>query len=364
MVYLALIIFAFLLFQLFNVLLNLLFLQRITGMGRTISGIRISILVPARNEEENIGCLLESLRDISELVHEIVVYNDFSEDNTEAVVQQHAGICSKIHLIGPTELPVGWLGKNHACYQLSQKATGDYWLFIDADVKLEKGLIEDAVSFMGSRKLTLLSFFPIQQQVTFGEKASVPIMNYILLTLLPLIFVRMSPFSSHSAANGQFMLFKADDYKRIQPHCLFRSAFVEDIAIARYYKKNMFKIACITGDTRVKCRMYRSYNESLNGFAKNIFMFFGNQPVLALLFWVFTSFGVVLAAAVSLRFFLTFLVAMILIQLGVAIIGKQNPFYSILLLPIHIFFLIHVIYKSFLTRRSKGLLWKGRNIYT
>jgi hypothetical protein len=73
--------------------------------------------------------------------------------------------------------------------------------------------------------------------------------------------------------------------KTSQPHLVFRSSAIEDISIASYFKQKKEKIACLTGDKRIQCRMYKSYQEAMNGFSKNIFMFFGNIPALALLFW-------------------------------------------------------------------------------
>jgi len=364
MIYWAYISVAFLGFQLFNVLLNIIFPQNIRGKYRSIPNVTVSILIPARNEEKNIGYLLDSLRNISKINLEVVVYDDQSEDNTVAIVEKFMVTNPKLHLIESKELPTHWLGKNHACYQLAKVALGDYLLFIDADVMLEKGLLEDAISFMKSKQLALLSIFPYQQQNTIGEKATVPIMNYILLTLLPLIFVRISPFSSHSAANGQFMLFDAATYRRIQPHQLFRNSPVEDIAISRYYKREKIRIACITGDKRVRCRMYQSYRESLNGFTKNVFMFFGNQPFFAVLFWGCATLGVVPVVSVNNSYLFPYVIVIILIQVGVSKIGRQNPLYNVALLPIHLLFLIHVILKALLTSNKKGHLWKGRNIYT
>src|SRR5690606_28081384 len=135
-------------------------------------------------------------------------------------------------------LPKGWLGKNNACHNLAQHAKGKYLLFLDADVRVGDSIIKNTVSFTKKHKLGLLSIFPMQIMETLGEQSTVPNMNYILLSLLPLLLVRNTNFSSLAAANGQFMHFHAEIYPQTLPHQRMKNSKVEDIKIARFYKKN------------------------------------------------------------------------------------------------------------------------------
>jgi glycosyltransferase involved in cell wall biosynthesis len=361
--YLAYISLAFVAFQLGNVLLNFVFRQKIHKPHSPFKG-KVSILLPARNEEHNIGNLLDDLTKMKNSNFEIIVFDDQSTDNTSAIVQKKANTDKRIKLIQSDGLPAQWLGKNHACYQLAKAAKGNYYLFADADVRLHGNVVENAVSYMENRQLGLLSVFPVQIQKTIGEKLTVPVMNYILLSLLPLIFVRISPFSSHSAANGQFMLFNALNYKKTQPHKVFKSSPVEDIAISGYYKKQKIKVACTTGESRIKCRMYSNYKEAVNGFSKNVFMFFGNHPVLAFLFWIFATLGfipVMLSQPGILPYYIS---AIILIQLVYSFISKQNPLLNLVLFPLQLLFLLQVMIKSMLNKIHKQYSWKGRKIYS
>jgi glycosyltransferase involved in cell wall biosynthesis len=363
MQYLAYISIGFVAFQLANVLLNLFFRQRIRKTMLPPKG-KISILIPARNEEHNIGLLLEDLREMKSNSIEIIVFNDQSTDNTSSIVQNHAIADKRIKLIQSEGLPQNWLGKNHACFQLAKQATGSYYLFLDADVRLANSIIEDAVSYLEKHHLSLLSVFPIQIQKNLSEKISVSIMNYILLTLLPLISVRISPFSSHSAANGQFMLFRATCYKKIQPHKIFKTSAVEDIAISRYYKKKKIRIACITGDNRIKCRMYKNYKQALNGFSKNIFTFFGNHPALAFLFWIFAALGFIPIWLSQPNLLLIYISLTALTQVFYSVISKQNIVLSTLLFPAQLFFMLQVMTTSILNHKNQQYSWKGRNIYS
>jgi len=362
MLYLAYISFLFLCIQLINTLLNFIFKQKIKSDESEINTI-ISVLIPARNEEENIFNLLSDLSKCSNPNLEIIVFDDESTDETARIVENFAKKDKRITLIKSEGLPNDWIGKNYACYKLAQKAQGNYLIFIDADVRINDSFIFDAVNYLKNLNLKLLSVFPVQIQINFGERISVPIMNYILLTLLPLIFVKISPFSAHAAANGQFMLFEAKTYKKINPHKLFKNSAVEDIEIARYYKKQRFKIACITGEKRIKCRMYKTYKDAVNGFSKNIFMFFGNIPLLACLFWGFCTMGFVPVLFSLPQHLIYYFTIQIIILILYSATSRQNIFLNIIFFPLQLFFLTNIILNAFYIRKNKNLKWKERFIH-
>lgn len=361
MFYIAIFSFIFIIYQFITTLINFIFRQKIKNTD-SLDSAEISILIPVRNEEKNIADLIENLQNLKSPNTEIIIYDDLSTDNTCQIIEKYINQNPNIKLIKGKELPEGWSGKNFACYNLAKNAQGKYYLFIDADVRLYDDIVPGVVAYLKKHNLGLLSIFPVQVLETFGEKISVPIMNYILLTLLPLILVHKSPFTAHSAANGQFMLFDADTYKRINPHEKFKNSHVEDINIARYYKKQNIKIACLTGDKRVQCRMYTSYQEALNGFAKNIFMFFGNQPVLAFMFWLLATVGFVPVMFVSNSLLIIYFSLLIIIQILYSILTKQNPILNLLLFPLQLVFMLHVMLYSIIKKNKKDYQWKGRNI--
>ena len=121
-------------------------------------------------------------------------------------------------------------------------------------------------------------------------------MNWILLSLLPLPMVIFGLRSSFSAANGQFMMFKANVYHKLQPHSIVRSSAVEDIEIMTLYKKGRYRCATLLGDQRVQCRMYSGYREAIAGFSKNVLHFFSGSLVWALFYILFTTFGLIFLA--------------------------------------------------------------------
>ena len=276
---LAWFIFAFTLLQFTVAVVNLIFQQRFPLSGSGFNNL-VSVLIPARNEEKNIAHILTDLISNEYQNIEILVFNDQSTDKTAEIVTDFKQKDARIKLINSAGLPEGWLGKNHACHSLAMIAEGKYLLFLDSDVRIGNGIIRQSCSFSDKHKLGLLSIFPRQIMVSAGEKATVPLMHFILLTLLPLIIVRKTGFSSLAAANGQFMLFSSEIYRKTLPHEKMKIDKVEDIKIARYFKNEGIKIACITGKESVSCRMYNGFSEAVHGFSKNVTQFFGNSFAL------------------------------------------------------------------------------------
>lgn len=361
--FLAYISIIFLLMQLANSLLNILFKQKLMHSASVHKSEPCSVLIPARNEEDTIAGILRDLIQNTDPELEILVYDDQSSDNTVHIIQEYIKLDHRIKQVPTRSLPKAWLGKNHACYQLAAAASKPYFLFIDADVRLKEGILPDAIAFMKTHKLALLSIFPRQILATKGEKLSVPLMNYILLTLLPLVFVQKSPFSSHSAANGQFMLFDAGVYSSVQPHQLFKTSAVEDIAIARHLKKQKLKLACLIGDARVECRMYNSYKQAFRGFTKNVMMFFGNMPLLAILFCLFSGFGFIPVLIATPAYSVYYFCCLAGVLILYSITSKQNILIGALF-PFHLLFLSHLIVYRLSRKTQKGHIWKGRPIYS
>jgi len=166
----------------------------------------ISILIPVRNEQDNILGLLQSIYDQDYIDYEVIILDDGSDDNTYSICEQFASKHHKFRIIKGKKLPHDWLGKNYACHQLAEEAKGDYFLFLDADEKVNDSLLNSAIHRMRLYNLGLLSLFTNQQMDTFGEKSVVPLMHYILLNLLPLRLVYLVKNSTVAAASGQLML--------------------------------------------------------------------------------------------------------------------------------------------------------------
>lgn len=362
MVVLASFILIFTVIQLLVAITNLVFRQ---PLPKKFAGGHplVSVLIPARNEENTISKLLEALIQQNYNNIEILVFDDQSTDDTAKIVSDFAARDNRIRLISSAGLPEGWLGKNYACFSLARQAAGKYFLFLDADVELFENYICQTISFAEKHRLGLLSVFPKQMMHTTGEYVSVPNMNYILLSLLPLILVRKTKRPSLSAANGQFMLFNAEKYRQTSPHKNLKQEMAEDIKTAQLFKKSHIKIACLAGTNHIRCRMYNGFLEAANGFSRNVAMYFGNSLLLAVLFWLITTFGFI---AVLFAFqpvvFWAYIAAVLLMRIIISAVSEQNILKNLILLIPQQVSLGVIIYKAILKRRKNQFEWKGRNI--
>lgn len=362
MVIVAYIILAFTVLQLIAALMNLLPGASLPKKTDSSSGL-VSVLIPARNEEKNICNILEDLSGQEYSNIEIIVFDDQSEDKTRMIVEGFSSSDKRIRLVTSPGLPEGWLGKNHACHSLSEHAKGDYLLFLDADVRIKNNTIGKAVTLAKKHGLSLISIFPKQAIVSYGEKITVPNMNYILLSLLPLVLVRISKFISLSAANGQFMFFSAGVYHSIKPHCLMKNNKVEDISMSRHLKEKNHKIACLVGDDNISCRMYTGFSDAVEGFSKNVIAFFGNSFFFAIMFWLITSFGFLAPLLfLSRELFIGYLTAYLLTRVLISIASHQSIFENLAyIIPLQ-FSMGIFIYKAFINNYFGKFQWKGRSI--
>ncbi len=353
---------AYLLVRLLVSLVNLL-TRPVLKHGIPLRRPKVSVLIPVRNEERNIGLLLNDLKGLDYSNFEILVYDDQSTDGTASVVLDAAAGDSRIHYIKGEDLPAGWLGKNHGCYQLSYRASGEYLLFLDADVRCGKSLLDDAISAMETEKTALLSIFPVQEMKSIGEWLTVPLMNRILLGNLPLVLVRRSAMPSFSAANGQFMMFEARVYRQHNYHELFRSERVEDIRIIRYMKRQRYSVQTLVSDGTVRCRMYSGFLEAINGFSKNIHAFFGSNWLILFLFIIITTLGpFAVWFTFPVQIFIIFMLTLYLTMFVISIQSRQSSIINLLLFP---FQQITTVITSILAayRNISGkMFWKGRNI--
>ncbi len=360
MYYIALIVLIFTALRLITAVSNLLWRQWLHS-NKPLSEPEVSILIPARNEEKNIGQLLESITSQEYQNWEAIVYDDLSEDQTASIVRNFATKDKRIRLMKGEGLPEGWRGKNRGCHILARKAQGAFLLFLDADVIVGKHLLSDALAHMQKHQLQLLSLFPYQIMKTFGEKVTVPLMHWVLVSLLPLILTRKAPMPSFSAANGQFMLFKADTYHRFRFHEKMRAYATEDIVISRYMKRQGLKIHTLLSREQVKCRMYHSFGEAAHGFARTMIAYFGGNTLLALLYTLITTFGLIpVWLSMGMHTAISYLFATLMIRILVSIAAKQNVLFNFVTAPVQqlAFFAISILAVNNKIRKKTS--WKGR----
>ena len=231
---------------------------------------KVSVLIPARNEEGNIRPALESILQCEGLEFEVIVWDDESSDGTAAVVNSVASQDLRVRLVAGVPPPPGWAGKPHACWNLAQQASGEVLLFLDADVRLRgrDALAKMSGAFVRSG-LDLLSGVPLQRVETLSEVMVVPLIHFILLGFLPIAQMRASCDPRFAAACGQLMLARRSVYLEVGGHSRTRGSFHEGIALARVFRA-AGKVTDLFDATGVAvCRMYEGFRPLWNGFSKN-----------------------------------------------------------------------------------------------
>lgn len=324
----------------------------------------ISILIPARNEEKNIGGCLDSLINQSYLNYEIIVLDDESTDSTPKIVNEYAQKDNRIKLINGKPLPQEWLGKNWACHNLSKEANGKILLLIDADVRLAENAISTALQVYNEKKVQMLSSFPTQIIKGYGARIIVPLMNWLLLSFLPLRKVYTSSNISFSAANGQFIMIDKNVYEEIGGHESVKERVVEDMELIRSVKKNGYKVITVLGGDTVFCEMYSSFKNAFNGFSKNFYPGFNINPalfMLMLVFFVFTFFYPFLFVFFDLDF-LNVIAVIILSRILITMMTRENSLFDVLIHPLQMIALFIVGINSVLISYTKRGEWKGRKI--
>lgn len=351
--------------MLFIALANLLLGPRLADAPPAATCPPVSVLIPARNEAENIGHCLTGLFAQNYPDFEIIVLDDHSTDATAAEVNILRKTNSRIHLIPGAPLPEGWTGKNWACHQLSQAANGEIFIFTDADTQHAPTAILATVGFLLKYNLGLLSAFPQQITQTLAEKMIVPILDLLGYGSLPLWLTYLAPFPSLAAANGQWIAFTRAGYAQTGGHATVKNQIVEDMELSRQAKRNQVKILTTSGTGVIFCRMYRSFQEIWPGFSKNFYGIAGYRPGV-LIFMI----SVLLAAFVAPYFFIFFpairffgfaAIALNLLFRALLAWRYRHPFgVSVLLHPVSVLLAIVIGLNSFISFKRGKINWKGR----
>lgn len=334
----------------------------------------VSVLVPARNEEANIGRCITSLRRQDYPHYEILVLDDESTDRTAEIVGAIAAIDPRVRLLRGAPLPEGWAGKPYACHQLSLVAQGDYLLFTDADTLHAPHMLRTVLPLAQHSGASIISGFPRQIVRTLREKATIPVVLFLLTSALPLTAAKLSHTLPRSFMIGQFILFPRAEYDRIGGHESVKARILEDMFLGAEVRKHGGLQLTLNLSSLVCCRMYRDRTSLWEGFVKWGYSFSAVWPKAT------PVAGTCLLIVFSSPFFSTvatvflanqrgvILLILALIQVCVLIGGRlacdralRTPMESSLLTPWGIaFFLLAMLYGSLLRLTGRHVNWKQR----
>jgi len=329
--------------------------------GRDLSA-SVAVLLPVRNEASNIVEFVASLKKqvgISDL--KFYFLNDDSEDETAELIRREIAGDERFKVITGSVLPEGWLGKPWALEQLRTRIKADYFVNIDADVRLEPLAICAAVNLLIEQKLDFLSPYPKQVANSFGERMIQPLLHWSWLSTVPLRFAEKSGKPAFAVANGQFFVVRESALTRVAGFSSIKSAVLDDMELARTLLRNGFKGSVADGSNIATCHMYNSWAEVKAGYGKSLWAAFGSK--LGSLFTIFLLFitGIlpviaILAGVPAGLYALEFVIISRIIAARIS--GAR--FIDTFLHPLSSLLLIYLIIYSW---RARGKVqWKGRAI--
>lgn len=229
----------------------------------------VAVLVPARNESQNIEDCLRAVLASQGVDLEVLVLDDHSEDDTAALVQKQADSDPRVRLIHGVTLPAGWNGKQHACSQLGRATEREVLVFLDADVRLEPDAVRRAVYALRSRGVDLLGGFPRQLTESWLERLLIPLILFVLLGYLSLRQMRRSFGPAWAAGCGQLFITNRSAYLAAGGHAAVRASRHDGITLPRAYRRAGLRTDVLDASQIATCRMYRGSREVWNGLAKN-----------------------------------------------------------------------------------------------
>jgi glycosyltransferase involved in cell wall biosynthesis len=327
---------------------------------------QVSILIPARDEEANLPYCLDSVLKQGETVLEILVYDDHSTDGSAKVISQFAGRDRRVRAVAPVPLESGWLGKNFACHRLAVEAKGKWLLFIDADARLSHNAAARMVEEARLRRLKFLSCWPGLEMGGFWERALMPMLNFVVLSLFPAPLSLILDSPSLGLAHGACLMIERESYFSIGGHAAVRDRIFEDGSLARLWRERGERGLCLDGQDIVRVRMYESLGGIWSGFQKNLFPAFRHESsfcaFMAFHFLVFLLPCLLLIAAPGRAAAMA--AGTIFAVRALLAIRFQHPAWSVLLHPVGELILISIGLSSwFRIKSGRGVDWRGRRYY-
>jgi glycosyltransferase involved in cell wall biosynthesis len=341
--------------------------------------LELTVIVPARNEEDCIGACLTSLVSQSEDVFqlgrdwELIVVDDDSTDRTAEIARSFPGVT----VIRAARLEKGWTGKSNAIWTAARKARGRWLLFTDADTIHEPGDLNRGIHEATRHKAGLLSYSPRQIVTGFTQRSLMPLVFCELALAYPTAKVS-DPGQRVAAANGQYLLIEREAYRRIGGHQTVRDKVLEDVELAFIAKRRKIGIRFRYADDAVSTRMYRSTAAMIEGWTKNLALLFVNAlslavwraldflllfglPVVAFELWN-AHFAQHSLAWLGAGWVLLVLWLRNLVRFYARVAKSNFPFLDCAITPLGLPLFVFLLYRSWFQHKMlKQVDWKGRS---
>ena len=338
----------------------------------------VSVLIPARDEVDNIEACVMAADGARGPITEIIVYDDCSTDGTGEVLARLQSELPRLRVIRGEGLPAGWVGKPHALHRLSATAGGELLLNVDADVTLRPdgvlrmlSLLGEADQVPGGLGAAVVTAVPRQRTGSIAERLMIPLLHLSYVAWLPMPLIHRTRDQRVLAANGQLLLIRRSALEAVGGWTRVRTALVDDMALCREVKQSGRRVVFADGDQMADCRMYPDGASLWRGFSKNFYEGIGGHPlalsvVLMLHLLIFVApyialpvaalagaWGLAAAAGIGVGANLALRLIMAL-RYGHGLI-------SVLLHPLAVLMMMGVLLDSFRCSRRGDIRWRGRS---
>ena len=328
----------------------------------------VSVIIPCRNEADDIRGCIDSVLDQDYSRFEVIVADGNSEDGTWDILQSYG---DRIKAIREEERPAGWTGKNWGAYLGYRASIGEILLFVDGDMVLSPETVSKSVMSMSHERADLLSLGPRMVMKGFWEKLMLPLFaQFIMLLYMPPLMNRDR--GRRAMANGQYMMMDRKAYEKCGTHRAISGKIVEDVNLAKLFRKNGMKIRFYWASGYLSTRMYRNGGELWEGVVRDIQGEVGRKyhvhlaGILYLVLTFYLPFWMLYFSAAGANFLLLVIALMsitfILLRMLIFQIGTESPAYMALLFPVSIGVYTLISVTAFL--RAVGgytVVWKKRN---
>jgi glycosyltransferase involved in cell wall biosynthesis len=348
---------------------------------------KVSIIVPARNEERDIEASLLRLLDLDYDNYEVIAVNDRSTDRTGEIMEKvlsnyknnrgaplladfartgiKSGMETRLRILHHRDLPPGWMGKTHAMWTAANAATGDWLLFTDADVMFKPDSLRRALAYAEEMRADHLVLFPQMIMKSPGE--------FMMIAFFQTMFVFghrpwkvADPKSKDHMGVGAFNLIRRSAYHSVGTYEALRMEVLDDMKLGKVVKNAGFAQRVVFGGDLISIRWARGAKGVVDNLTKNFFAVLSFQAwrtivsAFGLAFLNLGPFlGIVLAHGWQRLPYAIALFSMFSIYVGMSR-RSRVPAYYFLLHPVSTALFVYTLLLSmFHTLSNDGIIWRG-----
>jgi chlorobactene glucosyltransferase len=336
---------------------------------------RISVLVPARNEEDKLGPCVKSLLAQNYPDFQVIVLNDSSTDGTGPILESLAAGDSRLKIIQGKHLPPDWLGKHWACHQLYREADGDVLIFTDADTIHMPDTLLCTAAALEEEKADMLSIIPRHILGTWPEKLVMPYFALGVFAIVPLP-PRLRPEKTYLSSSGKLLAFSRRAYEACGGFEAIRMNVLDDLELPQRVISCGLRYRVFDGTNNVSTRMYHSFKEVYEGLTKNMFASYDyNIPLfIATWLWILFVFWQPIIALTSFKIpdypptlSMGLTVIAIVASLSLWAVYYQRfkfPVYMVIFYPLSAALMAVISFSSMVLTLSGRATWKDRKLPT